>query len=125
MNSPKFEDLEIYKRAVKLRQEIYALATKFPKEEKFRLADQLIRGTRKCPANIAEGYGRYHYQENIQFCRIARGSLLETLDHLSCAEECGFINESELRYFREKVLTLMKMLNGYINYIKKQKRDTN
>ncbi len=89
-------DLEIYKKATQLRVEMFELCKTFPKEEKYRLVDQLIRSTRKCPANIAEGYGRFHYQENIQYCRIARGSLYESIDHLSCAKECNYISNPEI-----------------------------
>jgi four helix bundle protein len=93
----------------------------FPIEEKFRLSDQIIRSTRKCPSNIAEGYGRFHYQENIQFCRIARGSLCETMDHISCAFECGYITEVELTDFEKEIGEILKMINGYINYLKSRK----
>ena len=82
------KELKIYQNAKKIRKQIWKLAATFPSEEKSRLCDQIIRSTRKCPANIAAGYGRFHWQENIQYCRIARGSLMETIDHLSVAQEC-------------------------------------
>ena len=63
--------------------------------KKNRLIDQVIRSSRSITANIAEGHGRYHYQENIQFCRTARGSLTESLDHLICALDEGFIDNSK------------------------------
>lgn len=46
-----------------------------PAEEKWSMAQQIRRSTNSVPANIAEGYGRFHYQDNIRFCYIARGSL--------------------------------------------------
>ncbi|MFT5386319.1 MAG: four helix bundle protein [Saprospiraceae bacterium] len=61
MESRSFEDLEIYKKARVLRNDIFKLTSSFPAEEKYRLTDQIIRSTRKCPANIAEGHGRYHF----------------------------------------------------------------
>jgi four helix bundle protein len=118
-----FEALDIYKRAVGLRKRIYQMVASFPKDEKYRLADQLIRSTRKCPANIAEGYGRFHYQENIQFCRIARGSLCESIDLLNCAHECNYIKKDVLDEVIEEVRILLKMLNGYINYLKRSKSE--
>jgi len=87
MGSRSFEELEIYKRCCVFRKKTFELVKIFPASEKYKLVDQLVRSTRKCPANIAEGHGRYHYQENIQFCRIARGSLTEAQDHLNCAYE--------------------------------------
>ncbi len=99
MDVTKIENLEVSVKAKEYRRDIYELVKQFPKIEEFRLSNQLIRSTRKYPANIAEGYGRFHYKENIQFCRIARGSLVETLDHLSVALECDYItNENTLNY---------------------------
>jgi four helix bundle protein len=77
MNS--FEELEVWKASQELRNSIWELTKTFPKEERYRLSDQLIRASRSVFANIAEGFGRFHFQENIQFCRQARGSLFEIL----------------------------------------------
>ena len=64
-----FEDLDIWKFCRQLRKELEELVKTFPQEEKYRLSDQIIRAARRVTACIAEGYGRYHFQENIQFCR--------------------------------------------------------
>ena len=96
-----FEEFNVYKKAIIVRKEMRKLALSFPSEEKYQLTDQLIRSTRKCPAQIAEGHGRYHYQENIQYCRIARGSLYETIDHLICANECDYMNNDVLKKQKE------------------------
>ncbi len=69
--------------------------------------------------NIAEGYGRFHYQENIQFCRISRGSAYETIDQLIEAEDEKYITSSEMKEIRELINTFIKVLNGYINYLKR------
>jgi four helix bundle protein len=90
-----FEDLELYKACRKFRQDISKLVKSFPNEEKYRLTDQLLRCSRSTTANIAEGHGRYHYQENIQFCRQARGSLSETLEHLICTLYEKYIPENQ------------------------------
>ena len=89
MNS--FKELEVWKSARELRKSISKLSKNFPKEERYRLIDQVLRSSRSVAANIAEGFGRYHYQENIQFCRQARGSLSETLEHLICAYDEGLL----------------------------------
>ena len=90
-----FEDLKLYKACRTFRQEISKLVKSFPNEEKYRLTDQLLRCSRSITANIAEGHGRYHYQENIQFCRQARGSLSETLEHLICTLYEKYIPENQ------------------------------
>jgi four helix bundle protein len=119
MNS--FEDLDAYNECRSLRNSIWEFTKTLHKEETYRLKDQLIRASRSVTANKAEGYGRFHYQENIQFCRQARGSIYETLDHLICAFNCQYISESDMKNFREKIIISLKMLNGYISYLKKAK----
>lgn len=117
-----FEDLELYKQCREFRKGISILVKSFPKEEKYRLIDQMIRCSRSITANIAEGHGRYHYQENIQFCRQSRGSLMETLDHLLCAYDENYIDETQLQEFRSCYDHCLKLVNGYIYYLKKQKK---
>ena len=116
-----FEDLEVWKIARELRVSISQLVKKFPSEEKFRLKDQILRSSRSVSANIAEGFGRYHYQENIQFCRQARGSLTETLDHLLCALDENYITRDGYDKNREIIENCLKLLNGYISYLRKRK----
>lgn len=74
------------------------------------------------PILRGKGYGRYHYRENIQFCRQARGSLFELLDHFSVAKDEGYMEDKELLDIREEVLNLIRILNGYINYLDREKR---
>jgi hypothetical protein len=71
-----FKDLEAWRFARELRREIYKLAKSLPELERFGLANQLRRGAISVTTNVAEGFGRFGYQENAQFCRQARGSML-------------------------------------------------
>ena len=80
-----FTELEVWKQSRKIRNIVAGLVKKFPAEEKYRLTDQIIRSSRYIGNNLAEGHGRFHYQDNIRFCIMARGSLSETLDHLMIA----------------------------------------
>lgn len=116
-----FENLEIWKESRNLRNEISVLTKTFPIEEKYRLIDQLIRASRSVTANIAEGDGRFHFQEETQFCRHARGSLSEVLDHLICANDEGYLDDNKLIEFRTKIEKCMKLLNGYIAYLQREK----
>lgn len=116
-----FRDLEVWQRCRDIRKKIWALCQDFPKEEKYRLSDQMIRASRSATANIAEGYGRFHYQENIQFCRQSRGSLYELIDHIDVAMECEYINNNHAESLVEEIKTAIKILNGYIRYLKSRK----
>lgn len=119
-----FEELEVWKLSRELRKSIYALTKNFPGEEKFRLTDQIIRSSRSVGNNIAEGFGRFHHQENIQFCRQARGSLTETLDHLIIALDENYIDEIKYAELKEIIQLCMKLLNGYIAYLKRAKENS-
>jgi len=79
------------------------------------------RSARSVTNNIAEGFVRYHYQENIQFCRVSRGSLHETLDHLMIALEEGYINIEKYEEGKKLILDAIAILNGYINYLERAK----
>jgi len=89
-----------------------------PKDEKYNLEIQIKRAAISTTANIAEGYGRFHYQEGIQFYRIARASLYELKDHLFSCYDLGFINK-DLKIEGENIIESAKRtLNGYINFVK-------
>lgn len=121
MTYTTFEDLEAWKLSRDLRKDFSKLTKTFPSEKKYRLTDQVIRSSRSVTNNIAEGFGRFHYQENIQFCRQSRGSLMELLDHIYVACDEEYINEEDLKLFKSKILNCLKVLNGYISYLKKAK----
>ena len=117
------DTLEVYNLAKSFRKDVVQIANTFLKDEKFLLTAQMKDSARSVTANIAEGYGRFHYQEAIQFCRIARGSLLETFDHLSSALDEAYITEArfcELKLLQEQ---LLKKINGYIAYLKRRKQE--
>nr|WP_231876089.1 four helix bundle protein [Mucilaginibacter sp. L294] len=107
---------------MKKDQKLYSdLVKKFPVDEKFRLADQIIRSSRSIGNNLAEGHGRFHYQDNIRFCIMARGSLTETLDHLIVALDEKIISEETLQSFQPEYESCLKLINGYIQYLKSKK----
>ena len=89
------------------------MTKRFPPEEKYRLTDQIIRSSRSIGNNIAEGYGRFHYQDNIRFCIMARGSLSEILDHLMIALDEKIIIEETMLSFQTEYDSCLRLLNGY------------
>jgi four helix bundle protein len=114
-----FEELEVWKECRKLRKMISELTKTFPSSEKYRLIDQMLRSSKSPCANIAEGHGRYHYLENIQFCRIARGLLTETHNHLTDALDEEFISIDEYRNYLNQINFCIRLVNGYIAYLEK------
>ncbi|MBL4887277.1 MAG: four helix bundle protein [Flavobacteriaceae bacterium] len=117
-----FEELACWKEARNLRNFVRNLIIKnFPNSERFELTSQIKRSARSVGNNIAEGFGRYNFQENIQFCRIARGSLNETLDHAIIALDESYISKEDLKELRVIHDKTLLILNGYIKYLKGQK----
>jgi len=123
MSYRNFEELEVYTLAREFRKAVYRLIKELPEEEKFNLVSQMRRAATSLTNNIAEGDGRYHYQENIQFCRQARGSLSELIDDLNICLDEGYLLESPLSELKEQAYALNKRLNGYIAYLRKRKTD--
>ena len=117
-----FEDLECWQACRELRIFVAATCKKFPREEEYRLKDQSLRAARGTTATIAEGYGRFHYQESIQYCRSSRGSAYEVLDHFITAVDEGLLDPASLQRCRELVEKAVKLLNGYIRYLETRKR---
>ena len=115
-----FEDLEVWQYCSRLSKTLTEYARSLPTEEKFRLSDQMIRAARSVTNNIAEGYGRYHYRENIQFCRQSRGSLYELIDHLIISYNEGYIQNEALQSLRNDCLRGVQMLNGYIRFLSRE-----
>jgi four helix bundle protein len=118
-NIDTFEDLECYKAGRAFRKSITKWARTLPKEEQFRLKDQIIRSSRSITANIAEGFGRHHPQENLQFCRQSRGSLMETLEHLNTALDDEFLAEDGYQIMRDQWNQVRALLSGYISYLQR------
>ncbi|HUJ11010.1 MAG TPA: four helix bundle protein [Verrucomicrobiae bacterium] len=116
-----FEELEVWREARKLRQAIYALTKKLPAGERFVLVPQMRRAALSITNNIAEGHGRFHYQENAQFLRLARGSLEEVLDDLTLCEDENYVVPEALRELRLQITSVERRLNGYIRYLLNQK----
>ena len=119
-----FEELDCWKKATELRRRLSELVKKFPSDEKFKLTDQILRASRSVTANIAEGYGRYHYQEYAQFCRQSRGSLFELIDHLIVARDEKYVSEQEFNEFKTEIENCLIVLNGFINYLLRAKSRT-
>lgn len=80
-----------------------------------------MNASRSITANIAEGFGRFHHQENIQYCRQSRGSLTETMDYLITAFNEKYINSDQLKKLNEEYKLCLKEINSYIKYLKSAK----
>jgi four helix bundle protein len=117
----KLDDFELYKAAREFRKKVYKLIKKLPEEEKFALSPQMRRAAISITNNIAEGHGRWHWQENMQFCRISRGSVEEVIDDLNICIDEEYFPETELENLKSEAYNLIEKINSYISYLKKLK----
>ncbi len=116
-----FENLKCWQECFELKQFIRnTILPKLPKSERFDLHLQILRAARSATANVAEGYGRQPYKDNVRFLIHARGSLTEFLDHGIEAMACAYIDQDELEHLRTKIATCTRLINGYIKYLRKE-----
>ena len=118
-----FTDLEVYRECRKFRKEVSEIVKDyFPKKEQYLLSAQILDAARSVSANIAEGHGRFYYQDNIKFCRNARGSLEEALEHLITTYDEKYIDTTLLKKEKVQYEICLKLINGYIRYLRNSKR---
>lgn len=117
-----FEDLDCWKKACELRLLVSSTIKTFPQSEKYELISQMRRASRSVTHNIAEGYGRFHFKENAQFCRMERGSLYELLDQYDVALEEEYITKEKQQKLKNLTNRTIQILIGYINYLVAQSK---
>ncbi len=116
-----FEDLECYQLALAVMVNAHEFVNQLPLEEKYDLVSQIRRSSKSTPANIAEGYGRYHYLDSLKFYSNARGSLNETLAHFINARSLAYIDQVYFDLLYQLARQAEKALNGYMNYVRRQR----
>lgn len=118
----KLDDFELYRVTREFRKRTYLLLKQLPPEEKYALASQMRRAALSVTNNIAEGHGRWHYQENIQYCRVSRGSVEELIDDFNACLDEGYGDQSLVAALKLEAYDLIRRINGYIAYLKKVKQ---
>jgi len=115
-----FEDLKCWLACRVLRIFVAkSLVPTLPADERFRLKDPLLRAARSTTANIAEGYGRFHYLDNAKFCENAKGSCYEVLDHVIIGVDEGHFATTQLEETRVLVDSAVRITRGYTAYLRK------
>ena len=122
MTVMNLDQLEVWTKARDFAVIVYKkVKPLLPANEKYNLADQLKRAAASIPANIAEGHGRFYFQDNVRFCYIARGSLTEVQSHLSLAKELGYITPEVYSSVTRDAEVAAKAINSWIAYLKRAK----
>ena len=111
-------DLNVYTEALDFSNEIWTFCKQFDYFAQQTVGIQLVKSADSISANIAEGFGRYHYKENLNFCYFARGSVEEIKDWLRKAFHRKLIPHDYSTKTNEDITIIAKKLNNYINSIK-------
>lgn len=117
-----FTDLEAWQIVHGLVLGIYRVIQNFPASEKFGIIDQLRRAASSIAANIAEGWGRYHFADSIRFYYQARGSLSEVQYFLILSKDLGFLKEEDFSRLYEISERSGKLINGLIRSVDRNRR---
>jgi four helix bundle protein len=118
----RLDDFELYKVSREFRKRSYSLIKQLPAQEKYALANQMRRAAVSVTNNIAEGHGRWHYQENIRFCRISRGSVDELIDDFNLCQDEGYGDQEFLANLKAEGYDLIRRINGYIAYLRRSQQ---
>ena len=119
MSYYNLEDLEVYQLAESFSDEVWFIVHDWDYFAKDTVGKQIVRSSDSIGANIAEGYGRYHYKENRNFCYFSRGSIIETKGWLKRSKIRGLLTEEQFNILFEKLQTIHLKLNAYLKFIGK------
>ena len=111
------KDLDVWKNSINFVTEIYKLTGNFPKEEIYCISNQMRRAAVSIPSNIAEGAGRKHNKEFIQFLHIAMGSSSELETQIFISKNLNYISEEQMNTIIEKLYDIRKMLSGLLKAV--------
>src|SRR5438067_1019763 len=114
-----YKDLDVWKTAMQLVNEIYIITKDYPKEEVYSLTSQTKRAAVSVAANIAEGMGRQYKKDTIQFLHVSRGSLYELETLLVVAFNTGILMLEKYSKLNEMVEKTLQVLGGLIRYLEK------
>jgi four helix bundle protein len=115
------EELQVYQLSMDLGERVWEIVIEWDYFAKDTIGKQFVKAVDSVAANLSEGFGRYYYKENKQFCCYSRGSLHETLTWLTKAKNRGLINVEDFHSIRNDIDTLgLKLNNNYIGSIGKR-----
>ena len=99
--------------------EVYQVTKNFPREENFGITSQIRRCSFSIAANIAEGFGRFHYRDKIRFYYQSRGSIFELQNFIILARDLGYIDQNNCKKLGKKSTSIAKLINGLIRSVEK------
>jgi len=120
MKIEKIEDLDAWKESTILCEMIYQVTNTLPESEKYTLTKHLRASSRGIAANIAEGFGRYYYKENLRFYGIAKGCLNEVKSDINICFQIKYINQEKFDEIIYQINKTESILNGLMSNVLKR-----
>ena len=117
-----FEDLEIYKNASSLCDDIWDIINNTSLQKDYKLREQINGSSGSVMDNIAEGFGRGGNKEFIMFLSYSRGSCCECKAQLFRARNRNHISEELFIKLNKKTDILIEQLSKFMNYLKSSNR---
>lgn len=114
----ELDKLDVYQIARELSKIGWNIYKGMKSEHRFSIGQQFINAIDSIGANIAEGFGRYHYLDSVKFYYNARGSLWESKHWTELLYERCLIAEETYKQLSDKPNTLGIKLNNFVSSIK-------
>ena len=119
MTFRSFEEMPVWQKSMDLSVSIFRLTETLPKKEDYGLTSQIRRSALSVPGNVAEGFGRKHTKEKLNFYYDARGSLAETKSHLIYGHRIGYFPNANYNILVTLIEDIAKELNMLISSLAK------
>ncbi len=110
--SRNFRDLKVWQKGMEIVRQTYRTAARFPQKEQYGLTSQMQRAAVSVPANVAEGFNRYHNKEYRQFLYVALGSCAELETHVEIATELKYLDDAKKSVLLEMLDHESRMLTS-------------
>ena len=115
----RFENIEAWQSARKLRQAVYLLTRAKPFASDFALVDQIRRAAISGGSNIAEGFERGGNREFIQFLSTSKGSVGEIKNQLYCALDEHYITQPQFDETYRLAESSSRLIGGFMTYLRR------
>ena len=114
-----FEAMPVWQKAMELAQKVFSLTEGLPRKEDYGLTSQVRKPALSVPGNLAEGFGRQHTKDKLNFYYAPRGSLAETKNHLIYGQNVGYFKQSECLLAMKLTDEIWKELNALIRSLRR------
>ena len=116
MSQYRLEDLEVYQLALAFANKVWDIIITWDKFCRYHPGAQWADAADSISANIAEGYGRFHFKDRINFYYFARGSILESKDWICKVRHRALIDDPTYHSLMAELEVVYEKLNGFIKH---------